>query len=70
MRTCALFLAAIFCGCTVKVEPLPKKKPRIVHHYHYAHKGHKAHPHGTPPPHGMLAPDEPTKLIEHPTPQP
>ena len=63
-----LILAVLVPGCTIKVEPIAKPKPKVkvVHHYR---KHHKAHPHASATPH-MLQPDGPTKLIEHPTPQP
>jgi len=70
MRTCLLLLSAIFCGCTIKVEPIAKPKPKVKYKTKVVYHHRKAHAHGTPAPHGMIAPDEPTKLIEHPTPQP
>jgi len=65
-------LAIAVVGCTIKVEPIAKPKPKVkvVHHYG---KHHKAHPHGTPAPKiHYLEPDinAPTKLIEQPTPPP
>jgi hypothetical protein len=57
-------------GCTIKVEPLPKPKPVVVHHYHRDHRVH--HSHSSTPASAipkLQPPDESnTKLLPRPTP--